>query len=140
MDKTTKLAKPRSVSKRGQRRDIYSNDNGEVFGDNKGSERNFSAKNEVTNDTDSASKQTMRYYFDDEWFDNDRYYTDYQKTKSFVQRARSKGDAITPQRCVECKRPFQKIIPTPHKGTFAYLNKELFGNMPLEDGVCGNCE
>ena len=138
MDKTTKLAKPRSVSKRGQRRDIYNNENGEVLGDTTNAERD--KRIEVTNDIDSASRQTMRYYFDDEWFDNDRYYTDYKKTKSFVQRARSKGDAITPQRCVECKRPFQKIIPTPHKGTFAYLNSELFGNMPLEDGVCGNCE
>ena len=138
MDKTTKLAKPRSINKRGQRRDIYNNENGEVLGDTTNTERD--KRIEVTNDIDSASMETMRYYFDDEWFDNDRYYTDYKKTKSFVQRARSKGDAITPQRCVECKRPFQKIIPTPHKGTFAYLNSELFGNMPLEDGVCGNCE
>jgi hypothetical protein len=138
MDKTTNLAKPRSINKRGQRRDIYNNENGEVLGDTTNAERD--KRIEVTNDIDSASRQTMRYYFDDEWFDNDRYYTDYKKTKSFVQRARSKGDAITPQRCVECKRPFQKIIPTPHKGTFAYLNSELFGNMPLEDGVCGNCE
>ena len=138
MDKTTKLAKPRSINKRGQRRDIYNNENGEVLGDTTNTERD--KRIEVTNDIDSASMETMRYYFDDEWFDNDRYYTDYKKTKSFVQRARSRGDAITPQRCVECKRPFQKIIPTPHKGTFAYLNSELFGNMPLEDGVCGNCE
>ena len=138
MDKTTKLAKPRSINKRGQRRDIYNNENGEVLGDTTNTERD--KRIEVTNDIDSASMETMRYYFDDEWFDNDRYYTDYKKTKSFVQRARSRGDAITPQRCVECKRPFQKIIPTPHKGTFAYLNSELFGNMPLEDGVCGKCE
>ena len=138
MDKTTKLAKPRSINKRGQRRDIYNNENGEVLGDTTNSERDKRIVN--TNDVDLASRETMRYYFDAEWFDNDRYYTDYKKTKSFVSSLRNRGDAITPQRCVECKRPFQKIIPTPHKGTFAYLNSELFGNMPLEDGVCGNCE
>tara|TARA_R100000458_G_scaffold21571_2_gene19298 strand:+ start:1268 stop:1684 length:417 start_codon:yes stop_codon:yes gene_type:complete len=138
MDKTTKLAKPRSINKRGQRRDIYNNENGEVLGDTTNSERDKRIAN--TNDVDLASRETMRYYFDNEWFDNDRYYTDYKKTKSFVSSLRNRGDAITPQRCVECKRPFQKIIPTPHKGTFAYLNSELFGNMPLEDGVCGNCE
>jgi len=87
-----------------------------------------------------AFMETLLYYFDDEWFDDDRYYRDHKKTKSYVQAVRSRGDAITPQRCVECKRPFQRIIPTPHKGNFAYINSELFANIPLEDGVCGNCE
>ena len=141
MAKTTTLAKPRSVSKRGQRRDIYSDENGNVLGDNKGSERNFSSKKEVANDSDVASLQTMRYYFDDDWFDDDRYYIDYKQSKSFVQTIRSRGDAITPQRCVECKKAFQKVIRnSSDKPSFAYLNQELFGNLPLEDGGCGNCE
>ena len=142
MDKTTKLAKPRSVSKRGQRRDIYSDENGNVFRDSTSSNsRTGGGKvHKPVNNSDIASLETMRYCFDDEWFDDDRYYRDHKKTKSYVATVRSKGDAITPMRCVECKRAFQKIIPTPHAGKFAYLNSELFGNIPLEDGVCGNCE
>jgi hypothetical protein len=140
MDKTTKLAKPRSVSKRGQRRDIYSNDNGEVFGDNKGSKRNFSAKKEVVNNSDIASKQTMRYLFDSEWFD-DMYYKNHKKTESYVNTIRNRGDAIPPLRCIECSKAFQMVIRnSSDKPKFAYLNPELFANIPLEDGVCGNCE
>jgi len=139
MVKANEFAKPRPISKRGQRRDIYSDENGELFGDNKGSERNFSANNEVTNNSDLAAIETMRYYFDDDWFD-DTYSTRVNKVKSFIEGNRSRGSAITPKRCTDCHRPFQKIIPTPHKGTFAYINTEVFANMPLEKGVCGNCE
>tara|TARA_R100000008_G_C3511431_1_gene129026 strand:+ start:87 stop:509 length:423 start_codon:yes stop_codon:yes gene_type:complete len=140
MAKATRLAKPRPINKRGQRPDIYSDENGNVFGDNKGSERNFSLKSK-SNDPDVASLQTMRYYFDDEWFDNDRYYIDYKQSKSFVHTIRSRGDAITPQRCTECKKAFQRVVRnSANKPSFAYLNQELFGNMPLEDGVCPNCE
>ena len=140
MDKTTRLTKPRSINKGGQRRDIYHNEDGELFGDTTEAKRVPKEVNKYYHDSDVALQQTMRYYFDDEWFDDDRYYRDHKKTKSYVQSVRSRGDAITPQRCVECKRPFQRIIPTPHKGNFAYINSELFANIPLEDGVCGNCE
>tara|TARA_R100001443_G_C3282737_1_gene160806 strand:- start:218 stop:649 length:432 start_codon:yes stop_codon:yes gene_type:complete len=143
MAKTNGLAKPRSISKRGQRRDIYSDENGNVFGDSKGSERNFSAVSESSNNSDLAAIQTMRYYFDSDWFDNENkqtFHHAYKRRESFIELNRSRGSAITPQRCVECRRPFQRIIPTPHKGKFAYINTEVFANMPLEDGVCGNCE
>jgi hypothetical protein len=139
MDKTNRLAEPRSTSEGGQGRDIYNNENGKVPRDTIHYKRER-RKLETYNDSDMAANQTMRYYFDDDWFDNDRYYRDNKKVNTFVDTIRNKGDAITPQRCVECKRPFQRIIPTPSKGKFAYINSELFANIPLEDGLCGNCE
>ena len=42
---------------------------------------------------------------------------------------------------IECNKAFQMVIRnSSDKPKFAYLNPELFANIPLEDGVCGNCE
>ena len=143
MAKTNGLAKPRSISKRGQRRDIYSDENGNIFGDSGISERNFATTTEKVNDSDLAARQTMRYYFDDEWFDENcetGFGVRLNNAKSIYKKNSSRGSAIKPMRCEECKRPYQKVIRnSPTKPDFAYINKEVFANMPLERGVCGNC-
>tara|TARA_R100000742_G_C4225382_1_gene48136 strand:+ start:284 stop:718 length:435 start_codon:yes stop_codon:yes gene_type:complete len=144
MAKTNRLAEPRSISKRGQRRDIYSDENGNVFGDTGISERNFATTTERINNSDLAARQTMRHYFDDEWFDEDcatGFGVRLNNTKSVYKKSSSsRGSAITPMRCDECKRPYQKVISnSPTKPNFAYINKEVFANMPLERGICGNC-
>ena len=141
MVKTNGLAKPRSVSKRAQGRDIYSNENGDVFGDSKISERNFATTTKRVNDSDVAARLSMRFYFDDDWFDENcetgfGIRLNNAKPKSYSSR----GSVIVPMRCNKCKRPFQKVIRnSPKKPSFAYINKEVFANMPLERGTCGNC-
>jgi hypothetical protein len=137
MAKTNELAKPRSISKGGQRRDIYYNENGDVFGDNKGSERNFSATTEVSNDVDRARAETLRYYFDDEWFDDPNYLKVYNSHKSMVKNIRNSGGSNPPIRCTECRRPFQVEVNS--GGNKVYLDDELFMNMPLVDGICHGC-
>jgi len=139
MDKTTNLAKPRSINKRGQRRDIYNNETGEILRHGKtveGEKRII----DYGNDVDIAARLTMRNYFSDDWFDDDNYYTNTKRKEGLVRDDRSRGSAITPQRCTECKRPFQRLVSTPTGGKFTYINSKLFANMPLVEGICGNCE
>jgi len=137
MAKTNRLAKPRSISKRGQGRDIYYNENGDVFGDNKSSERNFSATTEITNNSDKAQAETLRYYFDDEWFDEKDYIKVYNSHKSFQINSRNSGGSYPPIRCTECERPFQTQVNS--SGKKVYLDVSLFKRVPLVEGVCHGC-
>tara|TARA_B100002019_G_scaffold293391_1_gene320695 strand:- start:1945 stop:2361 length:417 start_codon:yes stop_codon:yes gene_type:complete len=137
MDKTTRLAKPRSINKGGQRRDIYYNEDGELYGDNKTSERNFNSKNEKVNDSDRAKLETLRYYFDDEWFDDRHYIQIYNSMKTQGKNLRNSGAAYPPTRCTECHKPFQIAVGT--GGKTVYIDEELFTRMPLVEGVCDGC-
>tara|TARA_Y100000015_G_C2368972_1_gene79002 strand:- start:72 stop:482 length:411 start_codon:yes stop_codon:yes gene_type:complete len=136
MVNTNRLAKPRSINKRGQRRDIYSDENGEIFGDSSVIERDNAV--ERVNDSDLAARQTLRYYFDSEWFDEE---CDTGFGVRLNRKRESRGSYIPPLRCNACNKAFQKVIKnSPEKPDFAYINQEVFANIPLDRGVCGNCK
>ena len=87
-----------------------------------------------------ADRLTLEYYFQDtDWFDN----TDWKeerRSKSFNRTTHNNKHGIQPQRCIKCRRPFQRLAVVRNYGNYVYLNRGVFEGVILEKGVCHGCK
>ena len=83
-----------------------------------------------------AERLTLKYYFDEEWFD-DR--GDLNNSLSEGQRVRWEGTPNKPFRCKHCKEAFHRHHNRRRKGMHEKLPKSVFDNISLISGECENC-
>jgi hypothetical protein len=146
MAKTAEFAKPRTINKRGQRRNLYDNKARRLLDPGTVSKRNFREIEQVVDHRDGipektkAEVATLRNYFDDDWFDGKFYIRTEKILKIKDEKSKKKGTYYQPMRCTECGRPFQQTVTSKHSSKYVHLNSEVFMNMPLIKGRCHGCQ
>jgi len=146
MATTIRTKKPHTISKGRQRRNIRHNSN-ERFNEpttihkrNKGRKGGGGSLSEY--DTDAlkvaeAERLTLKYYFDEEWFDERG---DLNYNLSEGQRVRWEGTPNTPFRCKHCKEAFHRHHNRRKKGIHQKLPQSVFNTVLLISGECEDCQ
>ena len=146
MATTIRTKKPHTISEGRQRRNIrYYSDKGlnvptTVFKRNQGKGRGGQLAKWYDNSIQKiadAERLTLKYYFDDEWFDDEG---DWHKNQSEGQRIRWEGTPNTPFRCKHCKEAFHKHNNRRQNGIYQKLPRSVFNTVLLISGECEDCQ
>jgi|APSaa5957512493_1039668.scaffolds.fasta_scaffold07178_5 hypothetical protein len=84
-----------------------------------------------------AEKLTLRYYFDDDWFDKTK---SYNISNGLIKRHRNKGSGNIPFRCDKCSGAFHQHNLKHKPGIYERLPMKVFNGVLLKSGDCGMCE
>ena len=82
-----------------------------------------------------AEVETLRHYFDDDWFDDDS-----NKRYSDGQRIRFEGTPNKPFRCVGCNKAFHRHYNKQLPGLYEVLPSSVFSGVRLKEGECDKCK
>ena len=84
-----------------------------------------------------AEIETLRYYFDDDWFS---LVEDTNARKSKSSRIRWEGTQNKPFRCKSCRYAFHRHYNTRLDGMYEKLPSNIFNRIRLEEGECDTCK